>query len=82
MYQVFPGNFSQWESLFFKACKLGEIDIVEKMVVFFRDKRPGFINAKEKKTGNTALHMAARNGHYVRSSIILTSPNFTIFSIV
>ena len=26
--------------------------------------------------------MAARNGHYVRSSIILTSPNFTIFSIV
>ncbi|XP_071809537.1 uncharacterized protein [Asterias amurensis] len=64
LYQVFPGNFSQWESLFFKACKLGEIDIVEKMVVFFRDKRPGFINAKEKKTGNTALHMAARNGHY------------------
>ncbi|XP_022088281.1 uncharacterized protein LOC110977993 isoform X2 [Acanthaster planci] len=64
LYQVFPGNFSQWEGLFFKACKLGELDIVQKMVVFFRDKRPGFINAKEKKTGNSALHMAARNGHY------------------
>ncbi|XP_071500405.1 uncharacterized protein [Diadema antillarum] len=64
LYQVFPGNSLQWEALFFKACKVGEMDTVQKLVVFFQDKKPGFINAKEKKTGNIGLHMAVRNGHY------------------
>ncbi|XP_070560695.1 uncharacterized protein [Ptychodera flava] len=64
MYQVFPGNTLQWELLYFKAAKMGELDTVQKLVVFFRKKRPSFINAKEKRTGNTALHWAARNGHY------------------
>ena len=65
LYQIFPGNFAQWEALFFKACKIGELDTVEKLVVFFRDLRPGFINAREKKTLNSPVHMAARNGHFV-----------------
>nr|XP_006813042.1 PREDICTED: ankyrin-3-like [Saccoglossus kowalevskii] len=64
LYQVFPGNTLQWELLYFKAAKMGELDTVQKLVVFFKSKRPTFINAKEKRTGNTALHWAARNGHY------------------
>ncbi|PIK38560.1 hypothetical protein BSL78_24599 [Apostichopus japonicus] len=64
LYQVFPGNTLMFENLFFKAAKVGELDTIQKLVVFFQDKKPGFINAKEKKTGNTALHMAARNGHF------------------
>ncbi|XP_077994506.1 uncharacterized protein LOC144448226 [Glandiceps talaboti] len=64
MYQVFPGNTLQWEILYFKAAKMGELDTVQKLVVFFKKKRPSFINAKEKRTGNTALHWGARNGHY------------------
>nr|XP_054761378.1 uncharacterized protein LOC129267777 [Lytechinus pictus] len=64
LYQVFPGNYTQWENLFFKACKVGEYDTVYKLIVFFQEKRPSFINAREKKTGNMGLHMAARNGHY------------------
>ncbi|XP_030845217.1 uncharacterized protein LOC754486 isoform X2 [Strongylocentrotus purpuratus] len=64
LYQVFPGNYLQWENLFFKACKVGEYDTVYKLIVFFQEKKPNFINAREKKTGNMGLHMAARNGHY------------------
>ncbi|XP_071830490.1 uncharacterized protein [Apostichopus japonicus] len=64
LYQVFPGNTLMFENLFFKAAKVGELDTIQKLVVFFQDKKPGFINAREKKTGNTALHMAARNGHF------------------
>ncbi|XP_071956727.1 uncharacterized protein [Antedon mediterranea] len=73
LYQVFPGNFQPWENLFFKAAKLGELNTIQKLVVFFKDMKPNFINAKEKKTLNTALHMAARNGNYDVALYLLES---------
>ena len=45
------------------------METVEKMITFFRSSSD-FINAKEPKTGHTALHHAARHGHFVRMEIV------------
>ena len=37
---------------------------MEKMIAFFRE-HSSFINCREPKSGNTALHNAARSGHFV-----------------
>ncbi|CAH1786443.1 unnamed protein product [Owenia fusiformis] len=62
LYQVFPGNTINWQHQFIMAAKSNEFDIVEKMVVFFKS-HPSFINAREPKTGNSALHWACRLGY-------------------
>lgn len=63
VYQVFPGTTSQCQRLLFKASKTGELDIVQKLVAFFHlDKT--FVDSKEHSSGNTALHMACRHGHF------------------
>lgn len=63
VYQVFPGTTSQCQRLLFKAAKTGELDIVQKLVAFFHlDKT--FVDSKEHSSGNTALHMACRHGHF------------------
>lgn len=64
LYQVFPGNTGSWQRLFIKSARDNEFETVEKMIVFFQS-HPQFINAKEPKSGNTALHWACRNGHFV-----------------
>ncbi|XP_074660681.1 uncharacterized protein LOC141913126 [Tubulanus polymorphus] len=62
MYLLFPGNTNNWQKLYLKAARDGELEIVEKLVTFFRD-RPSFINCKEQPQANSALHLAARAGH-------------------
>ncbi|XP_055998277.1 uncharacterized protein LOC125647533 isoform X2 [Ostrea edulis] len=63
LYQVFPGNTGSWQRLFIKSARDNEFETVEKMIIFFQS-HPQFINAKEPKSGNTALHWACRNGHF------------------
>jgi len=64
LYQVFHGNTVSWQRLFIKAARDNEFETVEKMIVFFQS-HPAFINSKEPKSANTALHWACRNGHFV-----------------
>nr|XP_026689433.1 uncharacterized protein LOC100182602 isoform X2 [Ciona intestinalis] len=71
LYQVFPGNTNQWQRLFFKAVRDGDTDVVKKMVIFFKDSHPDFILSKEIKSGNTALHAAARFGHFEIAKYLL-----------
>ncbi|CAL1541164.1 unnamed protein product [Lymnaea stagnalis] len=63
LYQVFPGNSLSWEHMFIKAARENELDRVERMVQFFPSDF-SFINSRDTKTGQTALHMAARHGHF------------------
>ncbi|KAL4225169.1 hypothetical protein ACF0H5_015861 [Mactra antiquata] len=63
LYQVFPGNTSTWQRLFIKSAKEAEYETVEKMIAFFREDS-SFINCREPKSGNTALHLACRMGHF------------------
>ena len=67
LYQVFPGHTVQWHRLFFKSVRNGDFDVVKKMVMFFEESHPGFIHEKEMPSGNTALHVAAKYGHFVSS---------------
>ncbi|XP_005093507.2 uncharacterized protein LOC101862335 [Aplysia californica] len=72
LYQVFPGNTSNWQRMFIKAARENEIETVEKMITFFKN-NPSFINSKEPKTGHTALHHAARHGHFDIVRLLLES---------
>lgn len=63
LYQVFPGTTLQCQRLLFKAAKTGELDTVQKLVAFFNSDKD-FIKSKEHGSGNTALHMACRHGHF------------------
>lgn len=63
LYQVFPGNTVTWQRLFIKSAREAEYETVEKMIAFFREDT-SFINCREPKTGNTALHWACRMGHF------------------
>ena len=65
LYQVFPGNYTNWQRTFIRAARENQMETVDKMITFFRSSTD-FINAKEPKTGHTALHHAARHGHFVR----------------
>ena len=69
LYQVFPGNTVTWQRLFIKSAKEAEYETVEKMIMFFREDR-SFINCKEPKSGNTALHFACKLGHFVSNSFL------------
>ncbi|XP_060080381.1 uncharacterized protein LOC132559772 [Ylistrum balloti] len=70
LYQVFPGNTTTWQRLFIKSARENEFETVQKMIVFFQS-NPSFINAKEPKTGNTALHWACRNGLFDMVCLLL-----------
>lgn len=76
LYQVFPGNTVTWQRLFIKSAREAEFETVEKMIAFFREDS-SFINCKEPKSGNTALHWACRMGHFV-SPFTLFSPDIDI----
>ncbi|KAK2566816.1 Poly [ADP-ribose] polymerase tankyrase-2 [Acropora cervicornis] len=62
-YEVFPGTTLQCQRLLFRAAKTGELDTVQKLVAFFNSDKD-FIKSKEHGSGNTALHMACRHGHF------------------
>lgn len=63
LYQIFPGNTLPGQRLFFKAAKTAELDTMQKLVSFFQSDRT-FIDSKELGSGNTALHIACRQGHF------------------
>ena len=69
LYQVFPGTTVPWQRIFMKAAKDDELEIIQKMTVFFKD-QPAFINCREPPTGNTPLHWACKLGHYVSTSFV------------
>ncbi|XP_060562776.1 uncharacterized protein LOC132722318 isoform X2 [Ruditapes philippinarum] len=78
LYQVFPGNTSTWQRLFIKSARDCEYETVEKMIGFFREDS-SFINCREPKTGNTALHLACRMGHFDIVRLLLENgANFDI----
>ncbi|XP_053383962.1 uncharacterized protein LOC123536322 isoform X2 [Mercenaria mercenaria] len=78
LYQVFPGNTSTWQRLFIKSARDSEYETVEKMIAFFREDS-SFINCREPKTGNTALHLACRMGHFDVVRLLLENgANFDI----
>ncbi|EDV28638.1 uncharacterized protein TRIADDRAFT_51756 [Trichoplax adhaerens] len=62
VYQVFPGNTLICERLYHRAAKMGELDTIKKLVIFFK-KAESFVNSREKRSGNTALHLACKHGH-------------------
>ncbi|XP_028403348.1 uncharacterized protein LOC114526043 isoform X2 [Dendronephthya gigantea] len=63
LYQIFPGSTLPCQRLLFKATKTAEMDTVQKLISFFQADNT-FINSKEVGSGNTALHMACRQGHF------------------
>ncbi|XP_065056315.1 uncharacterized protein LOC135684610 [Rhopilema esculentum] len=72
LYQVFPGNSMQCQRLLYKAAKNGELESVQKLVAFF-EKSHNFVNSRDKKSGNTAMHVACRNGQLEIVEFLLES---------
>jgi len=72
LYQVFPGNPFQCQRLLYKAAKDGELESVKKLVAFF-EKSHAFVNSRDKKSGNTAMHIACRNGNFEVVEFLLES---------
>ncbi|XP_059170627.1 uncharacterized protein LOC131952123 [Physella acuta] len=62
LYQIFPGTTTNWQKALIRAAKDNDADSVNKMVSFFSS-NPSFINSKDAKTGQTALHLASRHGY-------------------
>ncbi len=48
-----------------RACQEKNLDVIQRLVEFFLNFNPNFINMKEKSTSNTVLHIAAYNGFFV-----------------
>ncbi|RXN00140.1 Ankycorbin [Acipenser ruthenus] len=65
LYQVFPGSASHWQQLVFKALRSRDYTAVKDMVLFFRTTHNEVINTEDPSTGNTALHLACRSGHFL-----------------
>ncbi len=64
-YQVFPSLISTYHDMMMRACQEKNLDVIQRLVEFFIEFNPNFINMKEKTTSNTALHVAAYNGFFV-----------------
>jgi ankyrin repeat protein len=72
LYQVFPGTSAQCRRQLLRAARIGELDTVKKLLLFFkRDKE--FVNGRDTETGNTALHIASRQGHLAVMMTLLES---------
>ncbi|KAL5484044.1 hypothetical protein EMCRGX_G020475 [Ephydatia muelleri] len=70
LYQVFPGSTLQCQRLTLQAAKKGDLTTIQKLVVFFR-RNKDFVNSKDPPTGNTALHLASRYGHFDLAQYLL-----------
>ncbi|KAK6482400.1 hypothetical protein HHUSO_G15403 [Huso huso] len=71
LYQVFPGSASHWQQLVFKALRSRDYTAVKDMVLFFRTTHNEVINTEDPSTGNTALHLACRSGHFETALLLL-----------
>ncbi|MGH0135074.1 UNVERIFIED_CONTAM: hypothetical protein FKN15_056997 [Acipenser sinensis] len=71
LYQVFPGSASHWQQLVFKALRSRDYTAVKDMVLFFRTTHNEVINTEDPSTGNTALHLACRSGHFETVLLLL-----------
>jgi ankyrin repeat protein len=71
LYQVFPGTLSQCQQLLRLSAKRGDMKTLQKLINFFKlDK--SFVNSSD-DSGNTALHLASRHGHFEVALYLLNS---------
>ena len=63
LYQVFPGSTLMWQKALLKAAKDGNLYTIKNLISCFKF-QSGFINCRERDSGCTPLHLAARAGHF------------------
>ena len=71
LYQIFPSNLSMYVQQLINAAKTGRVKSVKTLLSFFLPTWPKFINEKDQKTGDTALHVAAQAGESEVVEILL-----------
>jgi ankyrin repeat protein len=65
LYQVFPQSISFYHRFLIKACHENDLETVRRLVEFFATFDLTFINLREPKSLNSALHIAVLNGYFV-----------------
>ena len=55
-----------WHRALLRATEQNDFGVVVKIVTFFKSFDPSFLDAPDQKTGDTPLHISAKNGNYVR----------------
>eukprot|EP00912_Choanoflagellata_sp_UC4_P002394 UC4_evm8s1505 len=70
-YQVFPGSSSQVERIIQNASSKNQLKTLQSLLQYYGQRSKVLINARERKSGNSALHFAARNGHISIAEILL-----------
>ncbi|XP_075061419.1 uncharacterized protein LOC142150074 [Mixophyes fleayi] len=71
LYQVFPGNTSQWLKILHQAINKKEYCRIESLVCFFMETCPRLINLEEMSSGYRALHLACQNGFFATVLLLL-----------
>jgi hypothetical protein len=79
LYQVFPQNISFYHRFLIKACHENDLETVRRLVEFFATFDLAFVNLRETKSLNSALHIAALNGFFVISPYVLTRCHLGVF---
>ncbi|XP_075456615.1 uncharacterized protein LOC142495268 isoform X2 [Ascaphus truei] len=64
LYQVFPGNTSQWLQRLHQAVKANDYCTIENMLHFFKETCPGIINLVEPSSGTGVLNLACQAGFF------------------
>ncbi|XP_063783764.1 uncharacterized protein LOC134932872 isoform X2 [Pseudophryne corroboree] len=71
LYQVFPGNSSQWLKILHQAINNNEYCRTVNLLRFFKETCPHLINLEEMSSGCSALHLACQKGFFDTVLILL-----------
>ncbi|XP_073506778.1 uncharacterized protein [Phyllobates terribilis] len=71
LYQVFPGNTSQWLKILHQAINENDSCSAENLLSVFKDTCPHLINSTEMSSGSLALHLACKNGFFDIALVLL-----------
>ncbi|XP_040197536.1 ankyrin-repeat domain containing transcription coregulator asaA-like [Rana temporaria] len=71
LYQVFPGNTSQWLKILHQAVNENKYSVTENLLSFFKEACPHLINSEEISSGCVALHLASQSGFFDTALLLL-----------
>ncbi|KAG8578197.1 hypothetical protein GDO81_010418 [Engystomops pustulosus] len=71
LYQVFPGNTTQWLRILHQAINENDYSGTENLLSLFKENCFHLVDSNEKSSGNVALHLACQNGYFDIALLLL-----------